>query len=311
MRGGFLYINNPGLCGTEFPNLVTCKSLFDPSKPEPFEPGNISTEGLPASVKPNDEKCSDESNCRKSMQYSRMALVFGVVGIIFASTISGLSIFVWHRRQNQKIRSTNDACNSQVSGKNVAPLISLEYSNGWDPLAKGSSTYSQEILESFIFNLDEVERATQCFSELNLLGKSNMSGIYRGILRDGSVVVVKSINKTSCKSDETEFLKGLKILTSLKHENLVRLRGFCCSKSWGECFLVYDFASNGNLLQYLDLQKGDTKILEWSTRVSIIYGIARGQFIYFLFNDTHILNLESDSSSYHVLLSSFFLFLEE
>ena len=103
----------------------------------------------------------------------------------------------------------------------------------------------------------------------------------------------------------------MKILTSLKHENLVRFRGFCCSKSRGECFLVYDFASHGNLLQYLDLQKGDTKILEWSTRVSIIYGIARGQFIYFLFNDTHILNLESDSSSYHVLLSSFFLFLED
>ncbi|XP_028800487.1 protein NSP-INTERACTING KINASE 2 [Neltuma alba] len=276
LQGGFRYINNPGLCGIEFTNLVACKSLFDPSKPEPFEPDNFSTKGLPASVEPKDEKCSDESHCKNSWQYSKMALVFGVIGIIVASTVSGLSMFVWYRRQKQKIGGTIDASDRHISRKNAAPLISLEYSNGWDPLAKGRNTYSQEILESFMFNLEEVERATQCFSEVNLLGKNNLSGIYRGILRDGSVVVVKCINNTSCKSDETEFLKGLKILTSLKHENLVRLRGFCCSKGRGECFLVYDFAPNGSLSQYLDLKKGDTKILEWSTRVSIIHGIARG-----------------------------------
>ncbi|KAI9079839.1 hypothetical protein K1719_038085 [Acacia pycnantha] len=276
LRGGFQYINNRGLCGTEFTNLVACKSLFDPSKPEPFEPDNFSTKGLPASVEPKDKKCSDETHCKKSMQYSRMGLVFGVIGIIVASTVSGLSMFVWFRRHKQKIESTNNASDSHVTRKNAAPLISLEYSNGWDPLAKGKNTYSQEILESFMFNLEEVECATQCFSEANLLGKSNLSGIYRGILRDGSVVVVKCINMTSCKSDETEFLKGLKILTSLKHENIVRMRGFCCSKGRGECFLVYDFAQNGNLSQYLDLKKGDTKILEWSARVSIIHGIARG-----------------------------------
>ncbi|XP_054779860.1 LRR receptor-like serine/threonine-protein kinase GSO1 [Prosopis cineraria] len=291
LKGGFQYINNPGLCGTEFTNLLACKSLFDPSKPEPFEPDNFSTpKGLPASVDPKDErKCSDdETHCQKSLQYSKMALVFGVIGIIVASTVSGLSMFVWyHRHQKQKIGcsiidASSPSSSLQVCRKNnnAASLISLEYSNGWDPLAKGKSTYSQEILESFTFNLEEVERATQCFSEVNLLGKSSnnnyLCGIYKGILRDRSHVVVKCINKTSCKSDETEFLKGLKIMTSIKHENLVRFRGFCCSKGRGECFLVYDFAPNGNLSQYLDLKKGDSRVLEWSTRASIIHGIARG-----------------------------------
>ncbi|PQQ17759.1 protein NSP-INTERACTING KINASE 2 [Prunus yedoensis var. nudiflora] len=130
-----------------------------------------------------------------------------------------------------EIGSTLDTSDSRLSTdqakevykKNASPLINLEYSNGWDPLAKGSAGYSQEVLESFMFNLEEVERATQSFSEGNLLRKYNFSAIYKGILRDGSVVAINCISKTSCKPDEAEFLKGLKILTSLKHENLVRV----------------------------------------------------------------------------------------
>ncbi|KAK8578280.1 hypothetical protein V6N13_090947 [Hibiscus sabdariffa] len=51
-----------------------------------------------------------------------------------------------------------------------------------------------------------------------LAGKSNFTAIYKGSLRNGSTVVVKCIAKTSCKSDESKFLQGLKILTLLKNE---------------------------------------------------------------------------------------------
>lgn len=121
-----------------------------------------------------------------------------------------------------------------------------------------------------------MERATQSFSKVNLLAKSKFSAVYKGILRDGSSVAIKCIAKTSCKSDENEFVKGLKLLTTLKHENLVKLRGFCCSKGRGECFLIYEFIPNGNLLQYLNVDHGSGKVLEWSSRISIIKGIAEG-----------------------------------
>ena len=213
-----------------------------------------------------------------------MGLVLGVIVVIVASSFAGLFMFLWYRRQKQKIGSTMEISDSRLSTdqmkevcrKSASPLISLEYSNGWDPLSKGRSGYSQEVLEGFLFNLEDVERATHCFSDVNLLGKSNFSSVYKGILRDGSVVAIKRIANTSCKSDETDFLKGLKILTSLKHENLARLRGFCCSKGRGECFLIYDFVPNGSLLQYLDVKSGGGKVLDWSTRVSIIQGIANG-----------------------------------
>jgi hypothetical protein len=80
----------------------------------------------------------------------------------------------------------------------VSPLISLEYSNGWDSIAKGRSGVSQEVLESLMFNLEDVERATQCFSEVNLLGKSNFSAIYKGILRDQRHVYPYACELGSC-----------------------------------------------------------------------------------------------------------------
>ncbi|KAK4372008.1 hypothetical protein RND71_007392 [Anisodus tanguticus] len=216
---------------------------------------------------------------------SQTAVVVGVIALFVAVAVTGLFTFSWYRRQKQKIGGTLSSDRrlstdevKEVTRRSASPLISLEYSNGWDPLGKGrgGSAFSQEVFESFMFNLDEVESATQYFAEANLLGKSNFTAVYKGTLRDGSFVAIKCISKTSCKSDETEFLKGLKLLTSLKHENLLRLRGFCCSKGRGECFLIYDFVPNGNLLQYLDVKDGKGKVLDWPTRLSIIKGIARG-----------------------------------
>jgi serine/threonine protein kinase len=113
---------------------------------------------------------------------------------------------------------------------------------------------------------------------VNLLGKSGFAAaMYKGILGDGSVVAVKSLSKTSCKQEESDFLRGLKMLTLLQHDNLVSLRGFCCSRGRGECFLVYDFMVNGCLSRYLDVKDGSSggTVLDWPTRVSIIRGIAK------------------------------------
>ncbi|CAL9006863.1 unnamed protein product [Prunus brigantina] len=293
LNGGFQYENNPSLCGVGFFGLKVCTATTtrNPNKPQPFEPGNFSAKNLPDSPTAReipesanlDSNCS-QTHCSRASKSQQIGIVFGVIGVIAALAVSGLFTFSWYRRRKQKIGSSLDTSDSRLSTdqakevykKNASPLINLEYSNGWDPLAKGSAGYSQEVLESFMLNLEEVERATQSFSEGNLLRKSNFSAVYKGILRDGSVVAINCISKTSCKPDEAEFLKGLKILPSLKHENLVRLRGFCCSKGRGEWFLIYDFVPNESLLQYLDIKVGSGEVLEWSTRVSIITGIAKG-----------------------------------
>ncbi|XP_043694909.1 LRR receptor-like serine/threonine-protein kinase GSO2 [Telopea speciosissima] len=287
LNDGFQYGNNSGLCGVAFPSLRTCTAT-DQQNPDRLEPLGAVTNGTSTKFPEtaNFQVHCNQTNCSNPSKPPRVAVVIGVIAITVALMVTGLLTFSCYRRRKQKIGSAFDTSDSRLSTdqakevyrKSASPLISLEYSNGWDPLADGRNVngFSQDVLQSFRFNLEEVESATQHFSEVNLLGKSNFSAIYKGILRDGSVVAIKSINKSSCKTEEGDFLKGLNILTLLRHENLVGLRGFCCSRDRGECFLIYEFVPNGNLLQYLDQKEGNGRFLEWSNRVSIIHGIAKG-----------------------------------
>ncbi|KAA3455813.1 somatic embryogenesis receptor kinase 5 [Gossypium australe] len=283
LNDGFLFQNNPGLCGSGFASLKVCNDSdhINPSKPEVYGSGATGvTREIPETA--NLQLPCEQKPCSKPSKSQRGLILVALIVVIVALSVIGLVTFMQYRRQKQKLSSLSEVPENRLSTdqtkgfsrKNGSPLISLEYANGWDPLADGRNYNG--FAESFRFNLEEVETATQYFSELNLLGKSNFSATYRGFLRDGSAIAIKSISKTSCKSDDAEFLKGLNVLASLKHENLVGLRGFCCSKARGECFLIYDFVPNGNLLSYLDVKDGNGQVLEWSTRVSIVKGIAKG-----------------------------------
>ncbi|GAB2217603.1 hypothetical protein Drorol1_Dr00000802 [Drosera rotundifolia] len=282
LNSSFKYQNNPGLCGVGFASLRGCTASDDlnPDKPEPFATGTgqFARKDIPESA--NFQGDCNHGSCSIPTKHLHGGVIVGVVVLMGGAAVLGLFVFSWHRRHKQKIGNAFDACDSrfstdqakEVCRRSASPLINLEYSSSWDPLGK----VPQEVMQSSLFNLDDVESATQHFAEINLLGKGNYSAVYKGTMRDGSAVAIKCISKTSCKTDESEFLKGLKILMSLKHGNLVRLRGFCCSKGRGECFLIYDFVSNRNLLQFLDLKSCNYEVLGWSTRVSIIKGIARG-----------------------------------
>ncbi|OMO97377.1 hypothetical protein CCACVL1_04587 [Corchorus capsularis] len=285
LNGGFQGENNPGLCGTGFPTLRTC-SAFDNVNINALEPSrsHLNDNNAPEISSPTANIQAPSSN---QSRFPLIPIISGVIIIGFVFIVAGFLALVHHRRKKQKIGNTSESSDGRLSTDNpkefhrngsVSPLVTLEYSYGWDPLGENwdGLGFSPENLNKFRFNLEEVESATQCFSEVNLLGKSKFSSVYKGILRDGSLVAIRSINVTSCKSEEAEFVKGLYLLNSLKHENLVKLRGFCCSKGRGECFLIYDFASKANLSKYLDIEDGGKQILDWSKRISIINGIAKG-----------------------------------
>ncbi|CAA7051550.1 unnamed protein product [Microthlaspi erraticum] len=282
LNEGFSFENNLGLCGSEFSPLASCNGTA-PEEPKPFSATvtGFPSRDIPESANLRSPCSGTDCNAAPPNSHQGSILIGLVVSTIALSAISIL-LFTHYRRRKQKLSTAYDMSETGGGGfrkKNgSSPLASLEYTSGWDPLSENRnlSVFAQEVIQSFRFNLEEVETATQYFSQVNLLGRSNFSATYKGILRDGSAVAIKRFSKTSCKSEEADFLKGLNMLASLRHENLARLRGFCCSRGRGECFLIYDFAPNGNLLSYLDLADGDTHVLDWSTRVSIAKGIAKG-----------------------------------
>lgn len=275
-------MNNAGLCGFGFPSLRVCNGIDNTCISDiPF--GVNTDKTIPGQQTMMSQKHPDQA------QTPRIAIIAGTLTAAIALIFTGSLTFYHYRREKQKIGSMIDVSESRLSNdhsrdicsRSASPRVSLKYSTGWDLVDDGlygsRLVMPEQFLQGFKFTLEEVESATRYFSETNLLGRSNFWAVYKGILRDGSHVAIKSINVTSCKSEETDFVNGLNLLISLRHENLVRLRGFCCSKGWGECFLVYDFAPKGNLSRYLDLEDGSSQALNWSTRISIIKGIARGK----------------------------------
>nr|CAB3473353.1 unnamed protein product [Digitaria exilis] len=289
---GFQYGNNSDLCGAGLPGLRPCTpaDLIDPDMPQPFSAGITPQVTAP-------------SHGHAPSTKALAAVVVAAVSLL-AATAVGLFALSWRRWRTQRVAgggsssspSTATAAGGRCSTELAAAakasssrkstssaLASLEYSNAWDP--------QDALAQGLRMSTEEVESATRYFSELNLLGRRGRKkagggqvATYRGELRDGTPVAVKRLGKTCCRQEEAEFLRGLKLLAELRHDNVVALRGFCCSKARGECFLVYDFVPNGSLSQFLDVDDADStagggrghRVLEWSTRISIIKGIARG-----------------------------------
>uniref|UniRef100_A0A0D9X3W3 Protein kinase domain-containing protein n=1 Tax=Leersia perrieri TaxID=77586 RepID=A0A0D9X3W3_9ORYZ len=306
LKEGFHYENNSELCGALFDSLKPCAngegdedgSGKTTPKPESTSVSNVKPLQTPRTMNLN-TACNNNGDCSKpssssSTTLSKGAILAGTIIIIAGAAACGLSVFSWRRRQKQKIggstveslegRSSIDQQKENYQRSNASSsLINVEYSSGWDTSSEGSQQgvrLSPEWSPSVRYNLEEVECATQYFADGSLLGRSAFAATYRGTMRDGTAVAVKSISKSSCKAEEADFLRGLRVITSLRHDNLVGLRGFCRSRARGECSLVYEFMANGSLSKYLDVKDnagGDAAVvLDWPTRVSIINGIAKG-----------------------------------
>ncbi|KAH6771854.1 Leucine-rich repeat protein kinase family protein [Perilla frutescens var. hirtella] len=283
LNEGFHFENNPGLCGSGFTSLRAC-TAWDNTNSEADPTANIPpSTNIPRSAT-LPLNCSQPHCSRSSSKLPQIGIVGGVIAVTVTLTVVVLVFVARYRRAKQRVGDKSDSCDDRLSIDQTAkdfykttspsPLVAVEYSSN---AAQDCNGLCHELLQGSKFNLEEVESATQHFSEVNLLGKSKFSAVYKGILKDGSVVAIKTISKMSCKTDEGELMKGLSLLNSLKHDNLVKLKGFCSSKARGECFLIYEFVSRGNLSQYLDGEDNDKQdMLDWPTRVSIIHGIAEG-----------------------------------
>jgi hypothetical protein len=87
------------------------------------------------------------------------------------------------------------------------------------------------------FTLQELEQATQEFSDANCIGHGGFGHVYRGTLEDGKLVAIKCASLQSTQG-QAEFRNELKLLSRLHHRNLVVLEGFCDDNGYQVCNLL-------------------------------------------------------------------------
>ncbi|KAF2291361.1 hypothetical protein GH714_023255 [Hevea brasiliensis] len=135
------------------------------------------------------------------------------------------------------------------------------------------------------FNLSELERATQGFSQRNFIGQGTYGVVYKGILADGTTVAVKQMHDLDSQGDD-EFSNEVEIISKIRHRNLLSLRGLRYKRylerkvldtSNSSYLLITDWAwtlaKSGNIEQIFDesiREEGPKGVMERFVLVGIL-----------------------------------------
>ncbi|OMO84237.1 hypothetical protein COLO4_22151 [Corchorus olitorius] len=140
-----------------------------------------------------------------------------------------------------------------------------------------------------MYKFEELQVATDNFSSSSQIKGS----VYRGVIQ-GDFAAIKKVNG--------DVSKEIELLNKVNHSNLIRLSGVCFHD--GHWYLVYEYASNGALSDWIFHSDNSGKFLSWKQRIQIALDVATGlNYLHSFTNPPHI---HKDLKSSNVLLDGDF-----
>ncbi|KAF3444769.1 hypothetical protein FNV43_RR14462 [Rhamnella rubrinervis] len=145
----------------------------------------------------------------------------------------------------------------------------------------------------------DIIKATENFDNKYCIGTGSYGSVYKAQLPSGRVVALKKLR--SVKADSS-FLKSFKneirVLSKIRHRNIVKLHGFCLRQR--SLFLVYEYMERGSLFGVLRNNDEATK-LDWGKRIKIIEGISHALF--YMHHDCSPLIVHRNITTSNILLN--------
>ncbi|KAH9714723.1 Wall-associated receptor kinase-like 8 [Citrus sinensis] len=111
--------------------------------------------------------------------------------------------------------------------------------------------------------------------------KGGQGTIYKGMLVDGKIVVVKK-SKIIDENKVEEFINEVVILSQINHRNIVKLLG-CCLETEVP-LLIYEFIPNGTLFEYIRHQSEEFPIT-WEMRLRIAVDVLGERSIHLTYSE--------------------------
>jgi len=146
------------------------------------------------------------------------------------------------------------------------------------------------IAQSFkVYDFEELKRATDNFSPSYWIKGS----VYRGVI-NGDLAAIKKI--------EGDVTKEMEILNKVNHSNVIRLSGVSFHE--GRWYLVFEYAANGALSEWIYFNNVDGKFLSWTQRIQIALDVATG--LDYLHSFTSPPYIHKDINSSNILLDGDF-----
>nr|CAN69465.1 hypothetical protein VITISV_023046 [Vitis vinifera] len=119
------------------------------------------------------------------------------------------------------------------------------------------------------YTIEEIESATEFFSESRKIGEGGYGPVYKCNL-DHTQVAIKVLRPDAAQG-RSQFQQEVEVLSCIRHPNMVLLLGAC--PEYG-C-LVYEYMANGSLEDRL-FRRGDSPPLSWQLRFRIAAEIGTG-----------------------------------
>ncbi|KAL8209193.1 hypothetical protein R6Q57_008605 [Mikania cordata] len=198
-----------------------------------------------------------------------LPLVSEPINVESIEKTSKIGVFEMDNDSKEEIKPIDKVVESEIgdtnSGSNISGTSRSDGASSSDSLSNlGWGRW---------YSVNELEIATSNFAVENVIGEGGYGIVYRGVLRDGSVVAVKNLLNNKGQA-EKEFKVEVEAIGKVRHKNLVGLIGFCADGA--KRLLIYEFVDNGNLEQWLHGDVGPASPLTWDVRMKIAIGTAKG-----------------------------------
>ncbi|PIN03724.1 Serine/threonine protein kinase [Handroanthus impetiginosus] len=217
----------------------------------------------------------DESN-KKTRRKIGLIIGLTLLGCVLIAGV-GVAFVLWRKHKGVVVDKNNPEATS---------LTSIN-----DDLERGAGPRR--------FSYGDLALATNNFSDERKLGQGGFGGVYKGYLMDLDIpIAVKKFSRGS-RQGEKQYVTEVKIISMLRHRNLVQLIGWCHDQ--GEFLLVYEFMPNGSLDYHLF---GRRSQLAWTLRYKIAQGLASA--LLYLHEEWEQCVVHRDIKSSNVILDSSF-----
>lgn len=271
-------------------NELTVTSVIYPFTPilVPLstEPTKIETASPPASP-PEAPSVPAGGNSGSSKKWVFVGVGVGGGGLAVALVALALWFFCYNPQKRKQSKSSG-LTPKKFSDTSATDHASLAVKGG---SFSGFSSGIREAIDTLtVYTFQDLQIATGFFSK----GHKIKGSVYRGKFKndDAAVKVLKG-----------DVSGEINILRQINHANIVRLSGFCVHE--GNTYLVYEYAENGSLSDWLHSKKFESySVLSWKQRVQVAYHIADA--LNYLHNYTNPPYVHKNLKTSNVLLDANF-----
>lgn len=239
-------------------------------------------------------KCTSSSRPIRPSVHKRpnKKLIIGLIlGICFGIGITLTIVALWILSKRKVLpRSDPDKIDLDTVSFNSHSVISTE-------LGKDASLvilFPNNTNEIKDLTISEILKATENFSQANIVGCGGFGLVYKATLADGTNLAVKKLSGDMGLM-EREFKAEVEALSTAQHKNLVSLQGYCVHE--GFRLLIYSFMKNGSLDYWLHEKTDGASQLDWPTRLQIARGASCGLAYMHLICEPHIVHRDIKSSN--------------